>query len=970
MKKKHRLTQVILLLLSGVSLASIIIIAILWITYEKRETAQESLKMKVDFQTEWEELVNSEVTRIAGRVAEDTETNELNFLEDLKRKSYELWETLDSMDRELGEKLTQAEYQDALASFLGSVNSARGTERYVVLRLADGKVLSGPQPNLEDYESYRELLASVSAIGEGFYHFDFKEYSSIGAGDFKEEKTVPKAPEEELGSNDAALEGESPGPLDEGSSAQMARGSGQSITYLKTFEPLGWVLGVTMLTETITAQEEEKVLAWLESVTVPNGMNFVVLSYEGDILLHSDREPHNNVFSDFSDLNFTKAAALMVKGAREQGWDYHNFILKDSETGDPTLAMVFYRAVATKPWLVAGWVEMDRLNAALREKQAVLDANVNRTIWRVAIISLSMLLIILFISRLLAAKASQSFSSFFEFFESASSTSVLLNPNQQPFKEFALLAEAANRMIEARARTEELLRENEAKFRTIFEFSPQAVMVLDSDFTLKEANLNFTRITGLKLSQVTGKSIVPILNIDEAAFRESQKGEKPSPYAKELKFIRADGSKVFILFMGTFLCLGAKEYILAILVDISEHKAAEKEKRQLIEKLGRAQSMETLGLMASEVAHELNNILSGIIGYPELLLREGDLNPAQKASVAEILDSGKRAAAVVDDLLTLARGVATQKVPLDLNEIVTSLGVLGSGDTGVKVTTHLADEKLWVSGSPIHLKKSVENLVANAIHASEMNETGGQVTIVSGRVNLSSPVPGFDNMEKGPYVFLEVKDNGYGIAKDDAEHIFEPFYSGKLWGGRGLGLTVASNTVRELGGGMEFNTSKEGTTFKLYLPAIENVEKPKKKQKKDLSRYRGHGETILVVDDVDIQRKLAMKMMTTLGYTPVAASSGEEALEFLQNNDADLLILDMIMRPGINGRETYERILEFKPLQKAIIASGMADGEEVDKARRLGATHFVHKPYTIETIAEAIYQALNEPNRAQESGLS
>jgi CheY-like chemotaxis protein len=121
----------------------------------------------------------------------------------------------------------------------------------------------------------------------------------------------------------------------------------------------------------------------------------------------------------------------------------------------------------------------------------------------------------------------------------------------------------------------------------------------------------------------------------------------------------------------------------------------------------------------------------------------------------------------------------------------------------------------------------------------------------------------------------------------------------------------------------------------------------------------GKGEKVLVVDDVDIQRKLAGKMLQNLGYVADTAASGEEAVEYLRSNHADVLLLDMIMRPGINGRETYERVLDFKPGQRAVIASGMAEGEEVEKARALGASHFIMKPYSIGELAKALKKALS-----------
>jgi CheY-like chemotaxis protein len=268
------------------------------------------------------------------------------------------------------------------------------------------------------------------------------------------------------------------------------------------------------------------------------------------------------------------------------------------------------------------------------------------------------------------------------------------------------------------------------------------------------------------------------------------------------------------------------------------------------------------------------------------------------------------------------------------------------------------DKPAHVEASLVHLKKSVDNLLSNAFHVASMRESGPLVRVSVRVGELTDAIAGFEHALPGKYAILEVADNGGGIPPEDQGRIFEPFYTGKGWGGRGLGLTVVANTVRALNGAIDFQSSPEGTSFWIYLPVARPPAKAAPAKNADLERYKGKGEAILIVDDVDIQRKLATKMLTTLNFTPKVAASGEEAVEFLKENDVDLLILDMIMRPGMNGRETYEQILSFKPGQRAIIASGMAEGEEVDKARALGATHFILKPYSVVDLAKAIYQAL------------
>ncbi len=376
--------------------------------------------------------------------------------------------------------------------------------------------------------------------------------------------------------------------------------------------------------------------------------------------------------------------------------------------------------------------------------------------------------------------------------------------------------------------------------------------------------------------------------------------------------------------------------------------------------------MEAMGLMAAEVAHDLNNILSGIIGYPQLLLMEPNITEKQKEALKEILETGQRAAAVVSDLLTIARGVASTKVSLPVNNIVTDYvnspecQQLQEIFPNVSLELDLDQEAGNIIASPVHLTKVVMNLISNAFEAMPPDKTDAKVVVRTADVELASRLPGFDSsIEPGKYALVEVTDNGPGIPSEDVDKIFEPFYSKKTKGrsGTGLGLAIVWNTINDHNGYLDVSTSPQGTAFRLYFRLTDEKTTAPAVRKK-LEDYQGAGQRILVVDDVDIQRKLAGKMLTTLGYQPVAVPSGEAAVDLLRREDFDLVILDMIMHPGMNGRETYGAIMEFKPCQKAIIASGMAETDEVAKAQAMGAGQFVNKPYTIEDLAVAVQKAL------------
>ena len=393
--------------------------------------------------------------------------------------------------------------------------------------------------------------------------------------------------------------------------------------------------------------------------------------------------------------------------------------------------------------------------------------------------------------------------------------------------------------------------------------------------------------------------------------------------------------------------------------EIVDRKRAEKDQRQLEVQLRKSQKMEAIGTLAGGVAHDLNNILSGIVSYPELLLMDVPQESPLRQPLLTIQESGLKAAAIVQDLLTLARrGVSVTEVT-NLNQLIEQY--LKSPENhkileyhpGVKVETCLQPKIFNILGSPIHLSKTIMNLVSNA---AEAMPSGGAIHITTENQYIDRPIKGYDTVEEGDYVKLTVSDNGVGISPEVIDRIFEPFYTKKTMGrsGTGLGMAVVWGTVKDHDGYIDVQSELgEGTAFTLYFP-ITRKKLPTEKPDILADMYMGKGESILVVDDVKQQREIASRMLKKLGYNVLSVPSGEEAVIYLQENTADLLVLDMIMNPGIDGLETYKKILKFHPRQKAIIASGFSESRQVKAAQKMGAGSYLKKPYSFEKIGLAV----------------
>ncbi|MEQ8151781.1 MAG: ATP-binding protein, partial [Smithellaceae bacterium] len=323
-------------------------------------------------------------------------------------------------------------------------------------------------------------------------------------------------------------------------------------------------------------------------------------------------------------------------------------------------------------------------------------------------------------------------------------------------------------------------------------------------------------------------------------------------------------------------------------------------------------------------------------------------------------------AAIVQDLLTLARrGVPTREV-LNLNKVIADLQQspefesLSAYHPSVRIKTDLAPELLNMAGSPVHIGKTIFNLVSNA---SEAMAEGGVVTIKTANQYLDKPVQGYDEVQQGDYVVLSVSDTGKGISAVDLKRIFEPFYTKKVMGrsGTGLGLAVVWGTVKDHHGYINVESEEgKGSIFTLYFP-VTRESLSAETTAVAVSQYMGKGESILVVDDVKEQRELASEMLRKLNYNVVGVASGEEAVEYLKEHKVDLLVLDMIMEPGMDGLDTYRNVLAIHPRQKTIIVSGFSETDRVETAQDLGAGAYVRKPYVLEKLGLAVRKEL-EPS--------
>jgi PAS domain S-box-containing protein len=517
-------------------------------------------------------------------------------------------------------------------------------------------------------------------------------------------------------------------------------------------------------------------------------------------------------------------------------------------------------------------------------------------------------------------------------------------------------------LVEDKHRIHEIMRElrdSEEQYRILSEYSLTYIAMIQKG-RLKFVNSTLAAALGLDGRDVTTLSFVDLLDAEDRLLIIERLTALESGTRKtdnfECRLKHRDGGVIWVDALATLALYRETHAVLFHAVNITRRKGLEK-------KLSQAQKMEVIGTLAGGVAQDLNNILSSLLGYPDLLLLDLPEESPLRPPLTQIQVSAQRAAEIVQDLLTLARRGVDVKQVLNLNQIVREYmaslehSTIAESHPDIVFETQLGDVLLNMQGSSVHLTKCLMNLVRNA---AESIVASGKVVIKTANHYLETCAQEIDAAPEGDYVVLTVEDNGTGISKEDIDRIFEPFYTKKVMGrsGTGLGMSVVLGTVQDHHGKVEVNSREgSGTRFTLYFPAtreasaMETCAIP-------FEDYSGNGERILVVDDVKEQRQLMIEMLTRFGYSAVAVESGEAAVTYIKSRRADLLLLDMVMDPGMDGLDTLRKVLEIVPDQLAIILSGFSDTERVEAALNLGACDYLKKPVVMEQLGLAVRNAL------------
>jgi PAS domain S-box-containing protein len=513
----------------------------------------------------------------------------------------------------------------------------------------------------------------------------------------------------------------------------------------------------------------------------------------------------------------------------------------------------------------------------------------------------------------------------------------------------------------------------EERLKVMFEHAPDAYFLCDSEGVFVDGNRAAEGLTGYKSEELVGKDsrnldLLPAQDVPRAAelLAKNARGLPTGP--DEFSLIRKDGTRAAVETRTFPVRMGGESLVLAIARDITESKRAEEALRVTEEQLRQSQKLEAVGRLAGGVAHDFNNMLGAIIGYSDVVmtaLNEGD--PLRK-DVEHIKNAADRAAALTDQLLAFSRKQTLQPRIMDLNAAVRGLERMLRRLIGedVEFATVLANDLGHVKADPGQIDQVLMNL---AVNARDAMPRGGRLTIETANVDLDEGYASTHvDTRPGPHVMLAVADTGCGMDQETRSHIFEPFFTTKQKGkGTGLGLAMVYGIVKQNGGNIGvYSEIGEGTTFKVYLPRVEGAVEPVQRRKPTGIQTRG-SETVLVVEDEEVLRRLVCRILAMAGYVVLEARSGEEALLRCEERQGPihLMVTDVVM-PRMSGCKLTERVAVMRPETKVAYMSGYTDDAIVRSGTLDADMPFIQKPFTASNLLAKVREALGPPEASRQ----
>jgi len=508
--------------------------------------------------------------------------------------------------------------------------------------------------------------------------------------------------------------------------------------------------------------------------------------------------------------------------------------------------------------------------------------------------------------------------------------------------------------ITERKRAADSLRESQERLRTVVTSAPIILFALDKDgiFTLSEGQ--GLKALGRKPGEVVGKSVFDVYKdvpeiLDVA--RHALNGETVT------STIKIDEVTLETHHSPVFDANGNIVGTIGVSTDVTE-------RHRLQQQLLQQQKLESIGTLAGGIAHDFNNLLAVIMGNTSIHLRDRSLSLKLRESLNDIMDAAERGSSLTHQLLAYARSGLQKPVPTDLNPVVTSVLKMlrRTAPPQIEFITELGENLPAIIADPTQMEQVIMNLCLNAIQASSPPSS---IEITTKSERITSKLATELGLEPGPYLGLHVKDQGCGMDEETIERIFEPFFTTKPTG-RGMGLSATHGIVVSHRGQIRAQSKlSDGTTMSVWLPAASDQTVARTPRSRPRPTDPPHGsETILVIDDDPAVTRTVEQILTSIGYCVVCHTDTDDATAFMDTNaeDLDMVILNL-NTPKCSAAEMTKRIIRRCPGIPVLLASGFDEEDTVKRLKEQGATSFIHKPFSLRTLAETVRKLLDDTTK-------
>jgi PAS domain S-box-containing protein len=532
-----------------------------------------------------------------------------------------------------------------------------------------------------------------------------------------------------------------------------------------------------------------------------------------------------------------------------------------------------------------------------------------------------------------------------------------------PSGEIVAIFEDVTKQMQA----EEALRESESRFRSIFDFANDGILIADIEtkrfFTGNKSmcdmlGFSFEEVQNLSVYDITPENeIVRVIDLFERMIK------KEIIISRDVPVRRKDGKIIYTDVSSSMIEMKGKNYLCGFFRDITRRKKAEEERRKVEEKLLQAQKLESLGVLAGGIAHDFNNMLMVVLGNAELAQMDiSETSPARQR-LEDINNVAIKAADLCKQMLAYSGKGRFVVRPVNLSEIVGEMGRMLDVSVSKKAMLNYSLEKGLppIEADAVQIRQIIMNLIINASEA--LGEKSGAISVKTGLMECDSrylmETQFQGDIGEGPYAYLEISDTGCGMDKATMEKIFDPFFTTKFTG-RGLGLAAVLGIVRGHKGGLRVSSEPgKGTTFRVFFPVmLTDQTAVSSEEKSETEAFKGRG-TILLVDDDESIRLICTLLLKRIGFDVLSASDGRDALDVFNKHRTDIrcVILDLTM-PHMDGEETFRELLKIDPDVRVIMSSGYNEQEIAQKISGKGFSGFVQKPYNLNNLTDILKKVL------------